>query len=363
MPEILLTPIGLLLLSAVLTALLYPIFIDFLYRFQFQEAINPDVPRTHFVKQGTPTGAGFLPILVFVVLSLVFNLTEKTAILIGIVTAMTVLGALEDFFKIYRRSRLQKTVREKIVPIVTFSDLTWNLYKLALFPWKLFKEVFRALGSQHVGGISPYQKVLLQTAVAALLALWLTTVGGTGVWLPLLGELELGVFYIPMVILVFLFLVNSISITDGLDGLVGGLLAIALTAVLALALLFGESDLATAAGILVGGLLPFLYFNIFPARVFAGNGGALGWAAAFVSLAFLLERSFLFLVIGGVFIIEGLSVVIQVASVKLGKGKVFRMAPIHHHFEMKGWAETKVTMRFWLAGVFLAFLGIFLASL
>ncbi len=362
MPEIL-TPLGLLLLSAISTSLLYPVFIHFLYRFQLQEVINPDVPRTHFAKQGTPTGAGLLPILVFLVLNLFFNLTEKTAVLLGVVAAMALLGILEDFFKIYHRSRLQKTIREKIVPIVTLSDLTWDVYKLILFPWKLFKEIFRALGSQHAGGVAPYQKILYQTAVGSLLAFWMLAAFGTSIWLPLFGEIELGFLYIPFVVMAFLFFVNSISVTDGLDGLVGGLLAIGFTAFFALALFFSRSDLAGAAAVLVGGLLPFLYFNVFPARVFAGNVGALGWAGAFVTLAFLLDRSFLLLLIGGVFVIEGLSVLIQVASVKLGKGRIFLMAPLHHHFEVKGWAETKVTMRFWLAGAFLAFLGLFLASL
>ena len=355
--------LGFLLISAVATFFLYPVFINFLYRFQMKEAINPDVPRTHFAKQGTPTAAGLLPIGVFLVLNLLFNSTPQILVLIGIVGAMAALGLAEDLLKVYRSSRLQKTIREKIVPIVTMSDLSWDLYKILLFPWNAFREVFRALGSQNVGGIMTYQKILYQTAIAALLALWLSAVGGTEVWLPVFGTIEFGLAYFPMVIVIFLFLVNSISITDGLDGLVGGLLTVAFTAILSLALIFGKNDLAIATGILLGGLLPFLYFNVFPARFFAGNVGALGWAAAFVTLAMLLERSFLILIIGGVFIAEGLSVVLQIGAVKLGKNKPFLMAPIHHHFEMKGWAETKVTMRFWLAGVFLAFLGLFLAQL
>ncbi len=354
--------LGFLLISAVITFFLYPAFISFLYRFQLKEVINPDVPRTHFAKQGTPTAAGLLPIAIFIILNLLFNRTGEVLLVLAAVTALAVLGLAEDLFKIYRRSHLQKTIREKIVPIVTLSDLTWDVYKILLFPWKAFKEVFRALGSQNAGGIAPYQKVLLQTAVGAILAFWLA-IRDTGVWLPFLGKLELGVFYIPLVIFVFLFFVNSISITDGLDGLVGGLLTIGFAAFLAAASIFGRGDLAIVAGTLIGGLLPFLYFNIFPARVFAGNVGALGWAAAFVTLGMLLDRSFLLFVIGGVFIAEGLSVIIQVASVKLGKGRVFLMAPIHHHFEIKGWSETKVTMRFWLAGAFLSFLGLFLALL
>lgn len=353
--------LGFLLITAGVTFFLYPIFINFLYRLQLKEVINPDVPRTHFAKQGTPTVAGLLPIAVFLLLNLFFNFTPQVGVLLGVVAAMAVLGLAEDLLKIYRQSRLQKTIREKIVPIVTFSDWTWDFYKVLLLPWNIFREIFRALGSQNVGGITAYQKVLYQTAVGALLALWLATAGGTGVWLPILGRIELGFFYIPIVVLLFLFMVNSVSITDGLDGLAGGLLTIAFTAILALTAVFGHSDLAVATGILIGGLLPFLYFNIFPARVFAGNVGALAWAAAFVTLSLLLERSFVLLVVGGIFIVEGLSVILQILAVKLKKPKPFLMAPIHHHFEIKGWSETKVTMRFWLVGAFLAFLGLFLA--
>lgn len=355
--------LGFLLLSALITFALYPFFIDFLYRFQFKEAINPDAPRTHFAKQGTPTAAGFLPVLVFLLLNGLFNRSGEVIILMSVVGAMGLLGFLEDFFKNYHQSKLQKTIRSKIVPIVTLSDLSWNFYKLALFPWNAFKEVFRALGSQHVGGIATYQKVLFQTAAGALLALWVALRFGTVAWLPFLGEVDLGFFFIPIVLFLFLFFVNSISITDGLDGLVGGLLAVGFTAFLVLALVFGKTDLAVASGVLVGGIIPFLYFNVYPARVFAGNVGALAWAGAFVCLSLLLNRAVLLPVFGGVFVVEGLSVLLQVASVKLRKGRIFLMAPIHHHFEMKGWAETKVTMRFWLAGIFLAFLGLFLALL
>ena len=355
--------LGFLLLSTFLTFVLYPPFINFLYRFQLQEPINPDVPRAHFAKQGTPTAAGLLPIAVFLLLNLLFNRSAPIGILLATTAVLAILGLGEDIFKIYRQSRLQKTIRSRIVPIVTLSDWSWNLYKMALFPWKVFKEIFRALGAQNVGGVAPYQKIMVQGAMGAILALWLATVGGTGIYIPVLGKVEMGLFYIPLVMAVFLFLVNSVSVSDGLDGLVGGLLTIALTAVLALALILGEGDLAVAAATLIGGLVAFLYFNIYPARVFAGNVGALGWAGALVALSFLMERSFIILVAGGIFVAEGLSVLIQVGAAKLKIRKPFLMAPLHHHFEMKGWAETKVTMRFWLFGGFLAFLALYLSLL
>ncbi|PIS12563.1 hypothetical protein COT70_00150 [candidate division WWE3 bacterium CG09_land_8_20_14_0_10_47_33] len=352
-----------LIISTLATFSLYPLVINFLYRFQLREEINPEVPRTHFAKRGTPTAAGILMLVVFLFLNSFFNRTSSTVPILLVAFALGGLGLLEDFFKIYHRSRLRLVIRRTITPIVTLSDLSWDLYKLALFPWNAFKEVFRALGSTSVGGIAPYQKVLAQTAVAAAFAVWLSFTQGTKLWLPVLGEVALGYLYIPFVIAVFLFFINSISITDGLDGLVGGLLAMNFVALMAVALVLGEEELAVTSSILVGALLAFLYFNIYPARVFMGNIGALFLAGVFVSTAFILKREILLPVVGGVFVIEGLSVLLQVASVKLGRGRIFLMAPIHHHFEMKGWAETKVTMRFWLAGAFLSILGLYLTLL
>lgn len=352
-----------LMISTFLTFSLYPFLINFLYRFQIREEISPEVPRTHFAKRGTPTAAGILMLAVFLLLNGFFNQDPLVAPVLLVVFALGGLGLLEDFFKIYHRSRLRSAVRRTIAPIVTLSDLSWNLYKLALFPWNAFKEVFRALGSTSAGGIAPYQKVLFQAAVAALFAVWLSLSRGTELWLPVFGAINLGYFYIPFVIVTFLFLVNSISISDGLDGLVGGLLVMNFTVLMVLALILGREGLAVASATLVGSLLAFLYFNIHPARVFMGNVGALFLAGAFVSIAFILGRGVLLFVVGGVFAIEGLSVVLQVVSVKLGRGRIFLMAPIHHHFEMKGWAETKVTMRLWLVGAFLSFLGLYLALL
>lgn len=351
-----------LLISSFLTSSLYPFLINFLYRFQLRAEIRPEGPRTHYAKQGTPTAAGILILAVFLFLTGLFNRNSSTVPLLFVALFLGGFGLLEDFLTIYHRSLLRAAVRRAITPIVTLSDLSWNLYKLALFPWRAFKEIFRALGST-AEGIPAYQKVLFQATVAALFGLWLSFTRGTGLWLPLLGEINLGYLYIPSVIATFLFFVNSIDITDGLDGLLGGLLAINFTALLALALFLGREELAIVCGILVGALLAFLYFNIYPARVFMGNVGSLFLAGVFVAISFLLGREALIPVIGGVFVIEGLSVVLQVASVKLGKGRIFLMAPIHHHFEMKGWAETKVVMRFWLAGAFLSFLGLYLATL
>src|SRR3989344_5174254 len=165
--------LGFLILSSVATFLLYPPLINFLYKLQVREEINPDAPRTHVVKRGTPTAAAVLPLLVFLLLNLFFNLTPQEAVLLVGVLVLGLLGFIQDLLKIYHRSLLRSFVREKITPLVTFSDFSWNIYKLLLLPWRTFKEIFRALGSSDVGEVHPYQKILVQSVAGALLILWL----------------------------------------------------------------------------------------------------------------------------------------------------------------------------------------------
>jgi phospho-N-acetylmuramoyl-pentapeptide-transferase len=148
-----------------------------------------------------------------------------------------------------------------------------------------------------------------------------------------------------------------------MDGLAGGLLALSFTAYLVVALVLGYNQIACFCATLVGTLLTFLYFNIYPARFEMADVGSLSLGMTLAVVAFLLHRELTLLIIGGVFVAEILSDVIQVVAVKMGRGRVFKMAPLHHHFEMLGWPETKVTMRFWLAGAVLAFVGILVALL
>ena len=187
--------------------------------------------------------------------------------------------------------------------------------------------------------------------------------GWSYIWFPLIGEIEIGFFY-PIVIFILFFLVlNSVAITDGLDGLVGGLSLISLTAFWVICSLLEFKSLATFCATVIGVLLVFLYFNVFPARVFMGNVGSHILGAILALIPILLHREILIFIIYLVFLVDGLSSPIQSTFYKLTKKRIFLMAPIHHHFELLGWPETKVTLRFWIFGIICALLGILVAIL
>ncbi len=178
---------------------------------------------------------------------------------------------------------------------------------------------------------------------------------------PWLGSLDLGFGYVLLAAFAIVITVNAVAVTDGLDGLAGGLAVIALGALLAVALLRGRTDLAVVCGALIGSTLAFLFFNAHPARIFMGDVGSQALGAALVVIALLLDVLIPFALLAGVFIVELSTSLIQIVALRLGR-RVFRIAPLHHHFEALGWPETQITHRFWLTGIVLALGALLLAS-
>jgi len=180
---------------------------------------------------------------------------------------------------------------------------------------------------------------------------------------PALGDFNIGIFYIPLFILVFISTANAVNITDGLDGLSGGLLSSAFAAFTAIALFQGNVGLAAFCATIVGVMLSYTWFNIYPARFFMGDTGAVALGATLGVVAMLTNSAIILPIIGFVFVVETLSVILQVASKKIFGRKIFLSAPIHHHFEAKGWPETKVTMRFWVIGTVMSVVGMIIGLL
>lgn len=350
--------------SFVFTFLLAPFIINILYRFQIREAIRKDGPQSHLVKEGTPTMAGILIIIAVSAVNLFFNLSRAETYLpiFALITA-GFLGILEDIFKIHRKSFLINFFRRSVVARSEGSQsLLSKIRSFISSPWRIFKEVFRALGSKDDIGLKSYQKFLFQAAIGTFLALWFYfKLDWNTVWLPLLGDVNIGFLYPVFIVLIFTFFLNSVGVTDGLDGLAGGLLCLLFASLGSVALIQNQIGLAIFCSTVVGSLLAFLYFNFYPARVFMGNVGSHALGATAAVVAMMLHKEFILLIMGGVFVMEMVSVILQVASVKLYGRRVFRMAPIHHHFELSGWPETKVTMRFWLLGTFFSLLGVLLS--
>lgn len=216
----------------------------------------------------------------------------------------------------------------------------------------------------HGGGIGVRERLLLYTAVAAGGAWWFyTKLGFDMLQVPLYGDVLIGWWYVPMFMFVIVGTSFAVNQTDGLDGLAGGTLASAFGAYAVIALLQGRADLAALCGAIVGTLLAFLWFNIYPARFIMGDTGAMSLGVTLGIVAMLTNTALLLPIIGIVFVIEAVTTLMQIASKKIRGKKIFLIAPIHHHFEAKGWPEPKVVMRFWVLSWMGAGLGLIFALL
>ncbi len=215
-----------------------------------------------------------------------------------------------------------------------------------------------------IRGINAQLKLGLQFAIGVAGAWWFySKLGFDLLHVPGFGDISIGLFYVPLFILVIIATANAVNITDGLDGLAGGLVSIAFAAYSIIALTQGKTELAAFCGTIVGTTLAYTWFNIYPARFFMGDTGSLALGATLGVVAMLTNQALVLLVIGGVFVLETLSSILQIWSKRIRGKKIFLSAPIHHHFEAIGWPETKVTMRFWVFGAICAVVGLVIAFL
>jgi len=354
----------LLFLSLCLSALLYPLYISFLYRYQIGEEVREDGPSSHISKRGTPTMGGLVILIVVSIVTILFNFNrDQTIFPLFIISLSGLFGIIEDLTKISHKIGYELF---KFNPSNNFIIVGAKKFLNFIFgkPAYLFVEFWRILGSRTERGLQSYQKFLIQAAIASFVSYWTYfKLGWDYIWFPFLNEVSVG-FYYPIIIFILFFLVlNSVAITDGLDGLVGGLSFIALTAFWVICSILEFKSLASFCAIVLGSVLVFLYFNIFPARIFMGNVGSHILGAILALIPILIHREILIFVVYLVFLADGLSSPLQSTFYKLTKKRLFLMAPIHHHFELLGWPETKVTLRFWIIGIICSLLGILIAIL
>ncbi|MEK7595193.1 MAG: hypothetical protein AAB443_01175 [Patescibacteria group bacterium] len=352
-----------LLFSFVITFGLSPLLITLLFKFNIRrtnkvdlEAFLPD----RSVKFGKPIMGGIV-IIICLVLVLFLFLSKSNFffpfLLILILGAF--FGAVDEFINTIGRKGVSFAIRETVDSFVSKNLLFWKIYKTLLIPWDLFKEMMRVMGSTQ-RGLKTHDKFMMQTVVALIGCFWVYFIlGRQAFWFPFLGDVNGGVLYFVLLLFLALVFANAFGVTDGMDGLSAGLHSISFLAYGCLALLTGNYDLAYFCAAIVGSELAFLYFNIHPARFEMSDVGTLPLGMLFVFIAAALQKELSMFFIGGIFLIEILSSFIQQWSAKLRHGKrVFLLAPIHHHFEKKGWPETKVTMRFWLFSSIFAVIGL-----
>lgn len=354
----------LLFLACLISLALYPLWINFVYRFQMGESVRTDGPETHRKKEGTPTMGGLVFVFSVAVVSLIFNRSRtQTLFPLFIATLAGLLGMFEDFTKVYIRSGLPGFFEYHFGKFFKRSGEPINLGVVSKI-WDSFKNISSTVGSSDSSGLMTYQKFIVQGLIAGFVSYWTyIKLGWDYIWFPLVGDVHIGIFYPILIFFLFIAILNCVAFTDGLDGLAGSLSIVSLISFWALSRILGYNSLAGFCATFVGALIPFLYFNIFPARIFMGNVGSYVLGATMAILAVVMHKEVAFLVMGIVFFVDGISSPLQQIVYKLTKKRLLRMAPLHHHFELMGWHESKITLRFLLFGILFAFAGIFVSIL
>ena len=321
------------LVAMVIAIVIGPTFIEWLRRTGVGQQIREEGPARHIVKQGTPTMGGLLILATAIAPFLVVSLYTLPGLTLLVATlACGLIGFADDYLKVRRRRSLGLSGRWKMLGLLAVTALV---------------------------GYAVHEADYLKEGAPA-----------TQIYFPVVDvNVDLHWLFYPFLFVVIAGTANGVNLTDGLDGLAAGTCAISIATLLAIAAIswirsgpVGERsdnylDIAIFAAALMGGVIGFLWFNAFPAEVFMGDTGSMALGGAIATLTILTETEVLLIFIGGIYLIEALSVMIQVASFKRTGRRVFLMAPIHHHFEMKAWSETKIMVRFWIVGAILAAIG------
>ncbi|MDD5015792.1 MAG: phospho-N-acetylmuramoyl-pentapeptide-transferase [Atribacterota bacterium] len=304
------------LTSFLIPVITLPFLINYLKKHDIGQKIRQEGPDLHQHKMGTPTMGGVVVILTLIIV--LFLVPYNKYILWSLVATVGfgLIGLIDDLIKHIKNRSL---------------------------------------------GLLTMQKFSLQIAFALIVAYCVqqNTDLGTEIYFPFLeNDINLGTMVVPFVVLVIVSSVNAVNLTDGLDGLAAGLIIIAMLSFALIAYIQNMGSIVLFSIIIAFTSLGFLVYNFFPAQIFLGDVGSLALGGALASVAIFTRTELILLIIGGVFVIETLSVILQVVSVKLRGKIIFKMSPIHHHFELCGWEEPKIIIRFWIAGLILALIGV-----
>lgn len=305
------------IMAFIISLILGPIIIPLLKRMKIGQSIREEGPQSHLSKSGTPTMGGliiFIALLVTVFIS--GTLSRDMYVLLLSTLGFGLIGFIDDYLIVVKKSN---------------------------------------------EGLRPYQKIIGQIVFAVILATYQANTSdlGTKLIVPFLENqyLDLGIFYIPFIAFVVIGTVNSVNLTDGLDGLATGVTFIVLTFFVIISINLGADNISIFAATLAGACLGFLRHNAYPAKVFMGDTGSMGLGGGVSAIAVLLNLPLIIPIVGGIYFAEALSVIIQVISFKTRGKRVFLMSPLHHHFEYKGWKETKVVIVFWSVTIILCSIG------
>jgi len=357
--------IGFGVIAAVISILWAPLLIRFLYHFRITRRSEYDATlaiESRKDKVNTPVMGGILVILTVAALTLAFNWERRfTWVPIGVMLISALLGGIDDLLNIFGTERRSRSVSQTMTLIRVHRDWKMRLWLVVTFPWALFKRASLWLGSHPGKGVHVHEKLLLQFIAGAASAWWIywkLAENWQELYIPFFGLISIGILIVPLIILVVMFTANAVNISDGMDGLAGGMLIPAFGALAFLSWIAGFNELAILNSVTAGSLISYTYFNIKPARFQMGDVGSLGLGSLLAINALVINQMAILPLIAFMFYAEAVSVLIQVAGRTLLGRRIFRMAPIHHHFELKGWSEEKTIMRFWVVHLGFVLVGV-----
>lgn len=305
------------LIAFIVNVILCPVIIPVLHKMKFGQPIREEGPKSHMKKQGTPTMGGVMILISLIIASLFFVWGNTDAVVVlAITVCYGIVGFIDDYIKVVKK---------------------------------------------HNEGLTPIQKIIFQLVVTVLFYLYIRMRDmGTDIYIPFTNgfTIDLGILYVPFLFFVMVGTVNSVNLTDGLDGLASGVTVLVSVFFLFIANASGHYDLVPICGAVTGSLLGFLVFNSHPARVFMGDTGSLALGGFVASVAVITKMPVILVIVGLIYVCESLSVIIQVAYFKATHGKrIFKMAPIHHHFELSGMPGIKVVQLFWIVTAVMCLIG------
>lgn len=306
--------------SLLVTLLVMPRLIPFLHKIKFGQSIRKEGPQSHMAKTGTPTMGGIvfvlMPILVMTILDIHAFLSQDMLLVVFAYLGYAFIGFLDDFLIVVKKNN---------------------------------------------DGLKPSMKFFMQSVLAIIFYVWYCHIADTNLIIPVVHiAIPLGILYFILIFFMFTAESNAVNLTDGLDGLCAGTSLIALAPFIIFSLLQEEQDLAMFLLAVCGALIGYLRFNLHPAKIFMGDTGSLAIGGLLAATAMILKKELLLIIIGGVFVMEVVSVILQVVSYKLTKKRIFKMAPLHHHFELGGMKETQVVLLFWCLQFVFAVIGLWL---
>jgi len=359
--------VGFMLAGTVVAFLWAPLLTRLLYRYQVIKSAKTELQGlgSHAYKAQTPVMGGLLVIITVAVITFLFNWSRSfTWVPVSVMLFSALLGGIDDLMSIYGAERHSRKLDHVLKLIRVHKDWTMRLWYIVTFPWTAFKRMSVWFGSHTRRGVLVHEKLILQFISGAITAWWVYAKLGPAwhyIYLPFNFNIDAGWLIVPIVIIVVMFTANAVNIADGMDGLAGGMLIITFSALTLLSWINGFGEIAIMNATAVGAIATYTYFNIKPARFMMGDVGSLGLGALLaVNTLAIGELGSLFF-LGFMFYIEAFSVVIQVASRYFLGRKIFAMAPLHHHFEVKGWSEEKTVMRFWVIHFIFVVFGFWLA--